>query len=55
MGFLSKESPHPIALGLGDVWKYTYIASNSQDSRLEEAVRSVGSMSQAMIPVPELP
>ncbi|KAG1897318.1 kinase-like domain-containing protein [Suillus fuscotomentosus] len=37
-GFVSKESPHPVAHGsFGDVWKCTYIASN----RLEVAVKSI--------------
>jgi serine/threonine protein kinase len=39
-GFVSKESPHPIAHGsFGDVWKCTYIPSNRQG--LEVAVKSI--------------
>lgn len=38
-GFLTKESPHPIAHGsFGDVWKCTYAAS---DRHLEVAVKSI--------------
>ncbi|KAG2054037.1 hypothetical protein BDR06DRAFT_434394 [Suillus hirtellus] len=39
-GFVSKDSPHPIAHGsFGDVWKCTYIASNRPG--LEVAVKSI--------------
>ncbi|KAG2041331.1 kinase-like domain-containing protein [Suillus americanus] len=39
-GFVSKESPHPIAHGsFGDVWKCTYIPSNRHG--LEVAVKSI--------------
>ncbi|KAG2092816.1 uncharacterized protein F5147DRAFT_657594 [Suillus discolor] len=39
-GFVSKDSPHPIAQGsFGDVWKCTYTASNRQG--LEIAVKSI--------------
>lgn len=41
-GFVSKESPHPIAHGsFGDVWKCIYASSNSQGLPVEVAVKSI--------------